>query len=91
MDSVAFLNIMLSLLAGLLSVLTIVFCWWASRLSDKIDDLMIHHQGCIKEFANDEDNDDEHLRIFGRLENLERSNHGHDIRIIALEDRIKRS
>ena len=71
-NDIQFLNIMLSVITGLLTLMGTSFGWWLARLSKKLDELMQHRQGCIIQFADRVGNSDDHRRIWVKLDDQER-------------------
>lgn len=63
-----FLNVMLSICAGLLSILLAFIRYWARRVDSKLDAMAMLYPSCQKEFANAKQNTDNHRRMWNKLE-----------------------
>lgn len=72
MTSLDFMQVMLALIAGLLSILGTAFGWWLSKLSAKVDALMQIRQDCITRFADKARNSEDHRRLWTRVDDLDR-------------------
>lgn len=68
MSESMFLNVMLSLCAGLLSILLAFIRYWARRVDSKLDVLAMLYPSCKTEFANATQNTDDHRRMWNKLE-----------------------
>ena len=76
---------MLGIIISLLSVVAGLAGWKLGDLSKKVDELMVHRAGCIVQFANAENNRNEHRRIWEELESQRDSDCEHETRLTALE------
>ncbi|WP_165078881.1 MULTISPECIES: hypothetical protein [unclassified Desulfovibrio] len=71
---------------GLLGVLWAIVlgfgAFWLKRLSDKVDTLIVHKEGCLMIFADRVDNAKDHAELF-------KSRNDHERRIVSIETRLK--
>ena len=72
MTEIDFMQVMLALIAGLLSILGAAFGWWFSKLSAKVDALMQIRQDCIMRFAEKSRNSEDHRRLWVKIDEQER-------------------
>lgn len=70
----------LGLVEVLLSILVGAFAWWMKRISSKLDELAVHRENCIGQFADSAKNTESHGKIFDELSD-------HESRICVLESR----
>ncbi len=82
-------QILLAVNGGLFTVLGVVF-WnrWTS-FEQKLSALSMHKEDCLRQFADKIENTDDHRRIWKAVENTVTQGHGHEIRLDALEQRLK--
>lgn len=66
------MQVMLAVIAGLLSILGAAFGWWLSKLSAKVDALMQIRQDCITRFADKTRNSEDHCRLWNRIDDIDR-------------------
>lgn len=66
------MQVMLAVIAGLLSILGAAFGWWLSKLSAKVDALMQIRQDCITRFADKKRNSEDHCRLWNRIDDIDR-------------------
>jgi len=68
----------LGLVEILASVIVGAFAWWMKRISAKLDELSVHRETCIGQFADNAKNTEAHGKIFDDLSD-------HESRICVLE------
>lgn len=66
------MQVMLAVIAGLLSILGAAFGWWLSKLSAKVDALMQIRQDCITRFADKTRNSEDHRHLWNRIDDIDR-------------------
>lgn len=78
MDNGHFITVLLGVIARLWVLLLGVGGYCLKRISDKLDDLVVHREGCIMAFANRDGNASDHREFFRRTDD-------HGIRLTRLE------
>lgn len=69
-------------LHGVLWAIVIGFgAYWIKRMSDKLDTLIVHKEGCLQIFADRRDNAKEHAELF-------KSRNDHERRLVSIETRL---
>lgn len=70
-------------LLGVLWAIVIGFgAYWLKRMSDKLDTLIVHKEGCLQSFADRADNAKDHAELF-------RSRNDHERRLVTVETRLR--
>lgn len=82
-------QLLLAVNGAMFAILAGVIAWCWTGLSRKVDMLSMHREDCIRQFADKLENMDDHRRIWKAVETITTQGHGHEIRIDALEQRLK--
>ena len=72
MDDGYFITVLLGVVAGLWGLLLGVGGYCFKRISDKLDALVAHREGCIMAFADRAGNSRDHREFFRRTDDHER-------------------
>ena len=72
MDNGHFITVLLGVIFGLWVLLLGVGGYCLKRISDKLDDLAVHREGCIMAFANRDGSARDHREFFRRTDDHER-------------------
>ena len=72
MDNGHFITVLLGVIFGLWVLLLGVGGYCLKRISDKLDDLVVHREGCIMAFADRDGNSRDHREFFRRTDDHER-------------------
>ena len=71
MNDSHFINVLLGVIAGLWVLLLGVGGYCLKRISDKLDDLVVHREGCIMAFADRDGTSRDHREFFRRTDDHE--------------------
>jgi len=75
-------QILMAVIGAMWTILLAVVGYGVRRLSEKVDSLIIHREDCISRFADRENNERSHARLFEKHEDHER-------RLAHLEARVR--
>lgn len=70
--TVAISSTLTPLLLAFIGVLFGILLWLGKRMYEKIDALTVHHEGCLKSFADKNSNASDHAEFFKRTNDHER-------------------
>lgn len=82
-------QLLLAIIGVLIAAFGAIFWNRWTTFEEKLSALSMHRENCIRQFADKNENTDDHRRIWKAVENLTTQGHGHEIRLDALEQRMK--
>lgn len=72
MENNSFIPILLCVIGALWALLLAIGGYCLKRISDKLDGLIVHREGCLTSFADRKRNSEDHAEFFRRTDEHER-------------------